>query len=311
MTDRAVVFDLGGVVLRWEPRRAYEQVLAPELVGEFMTRIDFPGWNQRHDGGRSFADGERDLVERFPADEATILAYRAHFPATLTGAVPGTGAVIAELARAGVGLYALTNWSAETFPHAQQRFGLLRRFSDILVSGAEQLAKPDPAIFTRALDRFGLDPAGTVFVDDSPVNVRAAGTVVLTGLDFSDATRLRRDLVDLGLLGEPEPVTEPLFHLTERDAWRQAQEAGRYQWSTRGVTAEAEGFVHCCFAAQWPAVRTAYYADLAAEDLVLLSLDPARLSVPVVVEDLGAGAYPHLYGELPVADVSAAAAPPE
>ena len=309
MSDRAVIFDLGGVVLRWEPHRAYEQVLAPELVAEFMARIDFPVWNQRHDGGQTFALGEQDLVERFPADEAAILAYRTHFPATLTGMVPGTGAVIAELARAGVGLFALTNWSAETFPYAQQRFGLLRRFAGILVSGAEALAKPDPAIFTLALDRFELDPAATVFVDDSPVNVRAAQGVGLTGLEFSDATRLRHDLVDLGLLVEPEPVSGPIFHLTERTSWAEALQTGRYPWSTRGLTVEAEGFVHCSYPHQWPAIRTAYYGDRAAEDLVLLTLDPARLSVPVVVEDLGAGAYPHLYGELPVGDVVSAAPP--
>lgn len=304
-----MIFDLGGVVLRWEPHRAYEQVLAAELVAEFMARIDFPSWNQRHDGGQSFAVGERDLVERFPDDEATILAYRTHFNATLTGMVPGTGAVIAELVRAGVRLFALTNWSAETFPYAHQRFGLLRRFTDILVSGAEGLAKPDLSIFRRALDRFDLDPAATVFVDDSPVNVRAARTVGLTGLDFSDATRLRSDLVDLGLLGEPEPVAEPIFHLTERESWAEALQTGRFAWSTRGLTVEAEGFVHCSFAGQWPTIRTAYYGDRPAGDLVLLTLDPARLSVPVVVEDLGSGAYPHLYGELPVADVVSAAPP--
>lgn len=298
----AVLFDLGGVVLTWEPRRAYEQVLDPDEVDAFMDRIDFAGWNRSHDAGRPFAEGEQQLLDRFPDDAATIVAYRQHFACTLTGMVPGTGAVLAELAQAGVRLAALTNWSAETFPYAQRRFGILRRFTGIVVSGQEQLAKPDSRVFALALQRYGLTAEDTVFVDDLTVNVRAAAAAGLTGLQFTDAGRLRAQLVELGLLGHPVPLDTPVFHVAERQAWEHALQSGRYHWSSRGLTYEAQGFVHCSFAAQLPAILETRFADLPSSDRVILRL---RDGQPVVVEDLGEGPFPHLYAELEPAGVVA------
>jgi 2-haloacid dehalogenase len=304
-SGRAVLFDLGGVVIGWDPGRAYAQVLPAEEVPAFMAAIGFPDWNARNDAGRPFATGEQELVDRFPAQEAAVLAYRQHFAHALTGLVPGTGAVIAELQQTGVGLAALTNWSAETFPVARERFGLLRRFAGVLVSGEEGLAKPDPAIFALALRRFGFTAEHTTFVDDSAANVAAARAAGLTAVHFVDAAQLREDLVGLGLLGRRVPLTEPVYHLTELDVWRRAQAEGRYPWSGRRGTYESEGFVHAGFADQLTGTRERKYADLAENALVVLELDPATLSVPVVVEDLGAGPFPHLYGPLPVAEVVA------
>ena len=241
-------------------------------------------------------DGERELVERFPADQQAILGYRTHFSDTLTGMVPGTGAIVAELIKAGVRVVALTNWSAETFPYAQRRFGILKRFEDILVSGIERIVKPDPAIFELALERFGLPAEGTVFVDDSGRNVEAAAAVGLTARRFTDAETFRADLVELGLLEPRRPLTESIFHIADRQAWAELEAGGRYPWSSRGLSYDAQGFVHCSFAAQLPAVLDAHYADVAWSELILLELDPAGL--PVVVEDLGAGPFPHLYAEL-------------
>ncbi len=271
----AVLFDLGGVVLSWDPRRAYAPVLPEDAIGPFLERIDFFAWNHGNDGGGAFADAEAALIERFPADREAILGYRANFAETLTGLVPGTGAVIAELGRAGVRLVALTNWSAETFPHARERFGLLQRFEDIVVSGAEGLVKPDPALYRLALERNGLTAETTAFVDDLPVNVEAAGAVGLTGLRFTDAEQLRADLVRLGVLGPRVPIAEPVFHLAERRAWEEAETTGSYPWSSRGVGYDDEGFVHASFAHQVPGVRERYYADLPDDDVVLLELDRA------------------------------------
>lgn len=290
-----MIFDLGGVVLEWQPHRAYEQVLVPERVGDFLDRIDFAGWNRSHDAGRPFAEGEADLIDRFPEDEAAILAYRQHFVLTLTGMVPGTSAIIAELIGAGVRVVGLTNWSAETFPHAEQRFGILRRFEDILVSGTERLAKPDPAIFRLALDRFGLDAATTTFIDDSPPNVVAAGAVGISGLRFVDAETLRADLVDRGLLAQRVLVDQPVFHLAERSVWETAQRTGAYPWSSRDASYEAVGFVHCSFGDQLAGTIDLRYADLAPAERVVLELAP---NPELVVEDLGAGAFPHLYAPL-------------
>jgi 2-haloacid dehalogenase len=285
-----VIFDLGGVVLSWEPNRAFEAVLAADEVDGFMRMIDFPTWNASHDAGRPYAEGEADLVAAFPAHRGTILAYREHFPLTLRGMVPGTGAILAELAAAGVRLFALTNWSAETFPHARERFGLLRRFEDVLVSGTEKVAKPDPAIFSLALQRFHLDASDTVFVDDARRNVDAATAAGITAHHFVDADRLRSFLVDRGLLGPRKRIPETVYHVADRAAW-QAAEAGRgYPWSTRGVAYDAEGFVHCSFTHQLPRVLDRHYADVDWSDLVLLEIDTD--AAPVVVEDLGAGSIP-------------------
>jgi 2-haloacid dehalogenase len=300
-----VIFDLGAVVLQWAPHLPYEQVLPADEVPGFMARIDFWNWNRAHDAGQLFEVGERDLIEKFPDSAVAVRAYREHFPHALTGMVEGTGAVIAELQQAGVRLLALTNWSAETFPHARQRFGLLERFDDIVVSGTELLAKPDPELFRLVCRRHQLDPTSCVFVDDSPANVAAAAALGITAVQFSDATRLRAELVDLGLLRERELVTEPLFHLTERDVWLSALTAGEFPWSSRDLSYEQQGYVHCSFRHQVEDVLARVYADVAPEALVVLELDPTELEVPVIVEDLDAGAgYPHLYGPLPLARVS-------
>lgn len=305
VTIDSVIFDLGGVVLGWEPALAYADVLPPEQIEAFMTKIDFATWNAGHDAGRAYADGEAELAARFPDDAAAIGAYRANFARTLTGTVPGTGAVIAELARAGVALVALTNWSAETFPHARERFGLLRRFAGIVVSGQELVAKPDPAIFALACERYGLDPARTAFVDDSPRNVAAATAAGLTGIEFVGAEALRATLEALGVLGTRTELDGPIHHLAVAADW--AGEA--YPWSTRGVTYDAEGYVHCSFPAQVAGVRARYYGDLPDEDLLLLELDLSVAAPLLVAEDLGVGEpYPHLYAPL-TADLVRAVAP--
>ncbi len=296
----AVLFDLGGVVLRWEPERAYQQVLPADEVRAFMTAIDFAAWNRAHDGGQPFATGEAALLQRFPEQAAAIRAYREHFPAAIPGMVPGTSAVIAELAQAGVRQVGLTNWSAETFPWAQQEYGILRRFAGVVVSGAERLLKPDPAIFRLACRRFGLDPAATVFVDDSPANVAAAARVGLAALPFTDATVLRSDLVELGLLGPRAAPAGPVYHLAVRSDWAEAERTGQYPWSTRAVGYHAEGYVHCSLAHQVAGVRNRFYADLPDEELLLLELGPD--AGPIVLENLqpgGAGEeFPHLYAAL-------------
>jgi 2-haloacid dehalogenase len=284
----AVIFDLGGVVLGWEPERAFEQVMPAEEVAEFLRRIDFADWNRRNDGGRTFDEAEAELIARFPEAEGVIHGYREHFAHTLSGMVA---------------LSALTNWSGETFPIARERFGILRRFSTILVSGDERLLKPDPAIFALACEREGLDPARTVFVDDSPRNAAAASEFGLTGLQFTDAEQLRSDLVGLGALGPRVPVDRPVFHWSVREAWDEAEASGLYPWSARGVGYDAEGFVHFSFAEQLEGTRTAHYADLSDDELVLLELDVAALDLPVVVEPGRGELFPHLFAPLPVAEV--------
>lgn len=293
-----VVFDLGQVVLGWDPVDAFTDVLPAAEVPGWMERIGFADWNRKQDAGRTWASAEEELIRQFPAEAEAIRAYRANFDRTLTGYVPGTGAVVAELEQVGVSLVALTNWSAETFPMARDRFGLLDRFRGIVVSGEEGLVKPDPAIFTLLCERYLLDPARTLFVDDSSTNCTGAESVGLSAHHFGDATGLRANLVTLGLLPARRPEVGPVWHLAERTAWQEAERTGEYPWSSRSLSYERQGFVHLCFRDQVAEVRRRHH-DLAVENLVLVELNADRDDLPVVVEAVPeVGEYPHLFAEL-------------
>ena len=210
MTTKAVVFDLGGVLIDWDPRYLYRKLLADEAaVEEFLATVCTPEWNAELDRGRPFAEGVAELVERHPAHAAAIAAYHERWPEMLAGDLPGTVEVLAELRAAGVPLYALTNWSAETFALTRERFEFLDWFDGLLVSGEEQITKPDPAIFRLLLDRFGLDPGATVFVDDSEANVAAARGLGLDAVRFTDPRQLRRDLVARRVLARSAPSGRP------------------------------------------------------------------------------------------------------
>lgn len=195
-----VVFDLGGVLVAWDPRHLYRQLLPDDAAVEaFLDEIDFTTWNHAQDAGGSWDDAVEWLAARHPHRRDLIAAYPARFADTLAGPVPGTVEVLRELHDAGVRLLALTNWSAQTYPHAEAAFDFLDLFEDVVVSGVEGLAKPDPAVFALLVDRYRLDPARTVFVDDSPRNVEAAAAAGLRALRFTDAGSLRADLSRLGL----------------------------------------------------------------------------------------------------------------
>ncbi|HMR50437.1 MAG TPA: HAD family phosphatase [Arachnia sp.] len=197
-----VIFDIGQVIIRWVPQRAFEQVLPHDEVEAVMRRIGFAEWNQANDSRADISEAVEDLVRRFPDDETAIRAYREHFGTTITELEPGTGDVIAELQQAGVDLGAITNWSADTFQVALEMHDVLGRFREIVVSGAEGVVKPRPEIFLLACERLGVAPSDAVFVDDSPVNVAGAEAIGMRAIHFRSATQLREELVALGLLGD-------------------------------------------------------------------------------------------------------------
>jgi 2-haloacid dehalogenase len=198
---KAAVFDLGGVLIDWDPRYLYRKLLADEgEVEEFLATVCTPEWNAEQDRGRPFAEGVAELVERHPAHAAAIAAFHERWPEMLGGDIPGAVELLAELRATGLPLYALTNWSAETFVVARERFAFLDWFDGLLVSGEERIIKPDPAIFELLLDRFGLDPASTFYVDDSEANVAAAAALGLDAVRFTGPGQLRRDLAARRLL---------------------------------------------------------------------------------------------------------------
>ncbi|MEO8040772.1 MAG: HAD family phosphatase [Betaproteobacteria bacterium] len=200
----AIIFDLGGVLIDWNPRYLYAPVFGPELdaMETFLAQVCPPEWNHQMDGGLPFADAVAERQRQFPHHSDLIALWKDRWPQMLGDAFPETLAILAELRERGHRLIALTNWSAETFPVARQRFGFLDWFEDIVVSGEVRVAKPDPRIFRLALERNRLDAARTVFIDDTRANVVAALALGLTAVHFLDARSLRLDLQRLGLLAD-------------------------------------------------------------------------------------------------------------
>jgi 2-haloacid dehalogenase len=197
----AVVFDLGNVLIDWDPHPAIAAVVGDDEAARFLASddFDFGAWNHEQDSGRAFEESEQAAVARVPHWREHILSYRANFDRSLIGEIAATVDVLRDLHAAGVRLLALTNWSAELFPVARGRFDFLELFEDILVSGEERLAKPDPRIFELLTERSGLPPGACVFVDDKPENVEAARAAGLDGIVFVDDGTLREQLRERGL----------------------------------------------------------------------------------------------------------------
>jgi len=197
-----VVFDVGGVLLQWDPRHLYRKLFAGDdaAMEHFLGNVCTEEWNERQDAGRTFADAAAELLPAH-ADKAHLIhAFGRRFDEMITGAIEETVDILRELKRAGVPLYAVTNWSAETFPSAQNRFDFLAEFDGIVVSGEEGVIKPDPRIFRILLDRYDIPAHAAVFIDDNPANAEAATNLGIHGIHFRSPQQLRRELVELGLL---------------------------------------------------------------------------------------------------------------
>ena len=197
-----VVFDVGGVLLQWDPRHLYRKLFAGDdaAMEHFLGNVCTEEWNERQDAGRTFADAAAELLPAH-ADKAHLIhAFGRRFDEMIPGAIEETVDILRELKRAGVPLYAVTNWSAETFPSAQNRFAFLAEFDGIVVSGEEGVIKPDPRIFRILLDRYDIPAHAAVFIDDNPANAEAATNLGIHGIHFQSPETLRRELATLGLL---------------------------------------------------------------------------------------------------------------
>jgi 2-haloacid dehalogenase len=198
---RAVIFDIGGVLLDWNPRHLYRKLIADEAAMEdFLARVCTQEWNERQDAGRPFAEAVALLQAQHPDHAPLIAAFHERWPEMVSGAIEGTVAIMAELRARGTPIYAVTNFSAEKFSLARERFDFLTWFREVVVSGEVGVIKPDRRIFEILFERSGLTPAEAIYIDDVPKNVASAATVGLEALHFTDAPALRRDLVRLGFL---------------------------------------------------------------------------------------------------------------
>ncbi len=198
----AVVLDIGGVLLDWDPRHLFRKLFLGDPAGmeEFLSTVCTPEWNAQTDVGVSFADAIAQLVPLHPSQADLIEAYRIRWPEMIAGLIEGMHGLVDELLDAGVPLYSITNFSTETFHLALESFPALERFAGIVVSGVERVAKPDPRLFRILIERFELDPGACLYVDDRQNNVDAAQGVGFNASLFTDAAGLRKQLLAEGVL---------------------------------------------------------------------------------------------------------------
>ena len=196
-----IVYDLGGVLIDWNPRHLYRKLFDDEATMEwFLAEVCHSAWNEEQDRGRTFAAGIEEAAARHPDHRPLIEAYFVRWGEMVAGEIDGSVTVFEELKKAGYELHALTNWSTETFPVARERFPFLTWFESILVSGEEGLVKPDAPIFELLLERIGRTPAECVYIDDNPKNVWAAAALGFDAIAFQSAAQLRDALCRRGLL---------------------------------------------------------------------------------------------------------------
>lgn len=202
MSVRYALFDLGRVVLDWEPSRLYSKFFkTDEELSWFLANVCTMDWHVRHDSGESFADTRPGLIEKFPQFEEHILAWGDRWMEMFAGYIDGTPEVIEQLTTKGVPLYALTNMPSETKELMDEHFPLLTIFQDIIVSGDEKLVKPDPAIYNVTLARMGSPaPSEVIFIDDSEKNITAAAALGFETHWFKGAAGLEAKLIEVGLL---------------------------------------------------------------------------------------------------------------
>ena len=196
-----VVFDLGAVLIEWDPRHLYRQVFDDRDEMEwFLAHVCHPEWNLEQDRGRSFADAVIEAKTRHPKYAAEIEAYHLRWSEMVPGAIAGTVDILETLHKRGTPLYAITNWNGDTFRETKLRFPFLSLFRDIVVSGDEKLIKPDPAIYQLLCKRNGLEIENCVFIDDSLKNVKGAEAVGMKAIHFTSPENLRTGLKLLGVL---------------------------------------------------------------------------------------------------------------
>ncbi|MDK2125025.1 HAD family hydrolase [Parachitinimonas caeni] len=196
----AVVFDFGGVLFDWNPHYLYQHLI-PDLAAreQFLAEVCTLDWNAHQDAGRPISEALDEKIAAFPHLEDLIRPYYERWPETLAGTLPAGISLLDALHTAGVPLYGLTNWSAETFPYAEAHYPqVIGKFRDIVVSGQEKLAKPDPAIYHLLLNRIGHAAERCIFIDDSAKNIAAAEQIGFLAIHHTDPAHTRSRLREWG-----------------------------------------------------------------------------------------------------------------
>jgi 2-haloacid dehalogenase len=197
-----IIFDLGAVLIDWNPHYMYRTIFTnEEEMKNFLATVCTPDWNEEQDAGRPIQEGTDLLVKQFPEHEENIRAFYSRWVEMLGGPFHDTVQIFKELKDSHqYKIYALTNWSAELFPHALSRYDFLNWFDGIVVSGAEKMRKPQPEFYRLLLDRYHIDPTTALFIDDNYRNILAAEKLGIRSIHFTSAEELRKKLEELHVL---------------------------------------------------------------------------------------------------------------
>ncbi len=199
---KAIIFDFGNVLLEWDPRYVYQRFFPddPEEMERFLKEVNFMEWNIHQDQGRPFAEGVAILSKEFPHYSHLIQAYHDHWTDSLGESLAGTVEILKELKQAGYPVYGLSNWSAETFPHARQKHDFFDLLDDMVISGEVGHVKPNPEIFQIMLERIGRSADECLFIDNSLANIQQAQKMGFATIHFQSPEQLREVLRELGIL---------------------------------------------------------------------------------------------------------------
>jgi len=199
---KAIIFDFGNVLLEWDPRHVYQRYFPddPNAMELFLEEVDFMNWNLQQDKGRPFAEGVAILSKKFPHRTELIQAYQDHWVDSVGGSIAGTVHILKQLKERGYALYGLSNWSAETFPHARRKYDFLGLLDDIVISGEVGHVKPDPAIFRIMLEKIGRPAQECLFIDDSLTNISQAQKMGFVTIHFQSPQQLETSLRELNIL---------------------------------------------------------------------------------------------------------------
>jgi 2-haloacid dehalogenase len=197
-----IIFDLGAVLIDWNPHYMYRTIFTDEdEMKHFLTNVATSDWNEEQDAGRSLQEGTDILVSQFPEHEVNIRAFYTRWDEMLGDALWDTVEIFKELKESRkYKIYALTNWSAETFPIAAQRFDFLNWFDGVVVSGAEKMRKPATQFYQLLLERYHVKAEEALFIDDNHRNILAAEKMGIKSIHFTSATLLREKLAELSVL---------------------------------------------------------------------------------------------------------------
>lgn len=196
-----IIFDLGGVLIDWNPKHLYRKIFKDEQeIDNFLNTVCTSDWNEEQDAGRTLQEATETLVKEHPEHEDNIRAYYSRWEEMLGGAIEGTVDIFRKLRESKqFKIYALTNWSIETFPVAQERYEFLKWFDGVVMSGEEKNRKPFPEFYKVLLDRYQVKPEEALFIDDNVRNIKAAKELGIDSIPFVNPEQLNRDLKERGI----------------------------------------------------------------------------------------------------------------